>query len=142
MSSGKRPPRAKTKTSAGKPRRSSSGWFGWAVALVVVGIACWLVSRPAPTRETGLQETNNPPIAFLAPTLTNQPEAASRPRAWTNSPLEDPSFKMPDDPLELVNYGTEFLERGWVNEAIILYRKAQEKNPEDEEVYFNLGCAY
>src|SRR5438105_14926583 len=102
MKSAKRPPRAKTKTSAGKPRRSSSGWFGWAVALVVVGIGCWLVLRPAQTRETGLQETNNPPIAFLAPHLTNQPEAASWPRAQTNSTLEDPNFKMPDHPPELV----------------------------------------
>jgi tetratricopeptide (TPR) repeat protein len=48
-----------------------------------------------------------------------------------------------NDPVQVLNYGTELLSQGRVREAIALYDRAAVLSPEeDEEVSFNLGVAF
>jgi tetratricopeptide (TPR) repeat protein len=47
-----------------------------------------------------------------------------------------------NDPIQLLNRGTEYLDYGRVETAIDHYLRALAINPEDEEAHFNLGFAY
>src|SRR5439155_90082 len=126
----------------------SAVWLFFALFVAVLILEAF--SYFSSNRPRGTSPSRNPTNIAAAPMVSSatnagQPSRAGVPlssAASTNSPLLDPSFKMPEDPVELLNYGTALLDRGWINEAIALYSKALEKNPEDEEVHFNLAYAY
>ena len=49
---------------------------------------------------------------------------------------------LPNDPIQLINYGGELLKLGEFSKAVQLYNKALTINPEDEEGHFGLAVAY
>lgn len=49
---------------------------------------------------------------------------------------------LPNDPVQLINYGGELLALGKIAEAAEVYGKALKLNPEDEEAHFGLAVAY
>src|SRR5437899_2892804 len=127
------------RASGADPRRLAR-WPAWCLgAVVVAAISAFVVfhqqkrhksdsltgsaARPAASAPTNQTAANPAPV-------TQTVQAVS-----TNSPLDDPNFKIPDDPVQLVNYGTALLDRGWINEAITLYSKALKQNPDDEEIH-------
>jgi len=63
----------------------------------------------------------------------------SNPPALATTDLASPAM---DDPVSLLNYGTELLGQGKIDEAIEMYLRALKLNAEDEEVHFNLAYAY
>src|SRR2546422_11489407 len=91
-----------------QPRRPI--WL--AVAVLALGLfACIVLPKAVAFAAENRASTNQPP-------LTRAPAASS-----TNSPLQDPNFKIPDDPVQLLNFGTELLDRGWIDDAITIYSK-------------------
>src|ERR1043166_4027682 len=69
----------------------------------------------------------------------SEPQLTESSRATSQTPEMPP---LPEDPAALINIGNELLKKGQVAEAIQVYLKALGKNPNDEEVHFNLGFAY
>src|SRR5713226_4302408 len=151
------PPKPKPSTGSKKPgskmasrprRRFSNGWvFSCVGAVLALAFAFRFVqvNHKRPLKPSASLDGNvSTPLAGSTATAsaTNLPPSALIPGASANSPLLDPNFKIPEDPVQLLNYGTELLDRGWVNEAITLYSKALQKNPDDEEIHFNLAFAY
>src|SRR5687768_841838 len=74
-----------------------------------------------------------------AATVATAPFAVMNPTPHRHTNL---NALLPDDPVQLLNYGTELLHMGRYPEAVQLYSKALKINPEDEEAHFNLGVAY
>ncbi|HVR35286.1 MAG TPA: tetratricopeptide repeat protein [Methylomirabilota bacterium] len=139
-------------------RRSSPALL---IVFLSLGIALILLSRFIPSdprqRETG---STTAPDARTAensavdnPSETEQPELprSGETDASTVDSVQVPIATPADDGLiapenkdptvDLINRGTELLKRGQVEEAISLYREAEELNPEDESTHYNLGIA-
>ena len=78
----------------------------------------------------------------VAPPKTTAPPTAAI--VQTNPPLTQTNVDalLPNDPVQLINYGTELLGLGQAEKAAQLYTKALELNPEDEEGHFGLAVAY
>src|SRR5437667_1184637 len=52
-----------------------------------------------------------------------------------------PTNASPEHAAELLNHGTELYHQGQIEEALRFFQLAAQENPEDEDVYFNLGIA-
>src|SRR5213592_4805429 len=85
-------------------RVSVREWMGAALAIALASFLVWR-NRPHP-QGTALTPTNidAAPMVFAVAETTpaNQPPSAPPQAApSTNSPLQDPNFKIPDDPVQL-----------------------------------------
>src|SRR5436309_15909179 len=84
-------------------------------------------------------------VALLSDKSKRQARVAPPPVAGTATAadLTAPELPpLPDDPVQLVNLGSEMLQRGYLTQATRVYLEALKKNPDDADVHFNLGFAY
>src|ERR1051325_1057682 len=127
------PPPAKRRGKAPIPPHSRLRPIGWLLgAAIAVGLVVFAVSRHRPEAAKSAHSVTNrggqpltnvaiTPIAVAGPEAPTFNPSSAPPQAGvvsTNSPLQDPNFKIPDDPVQLLNYGTELLDRGWIDDAI------------------------
>ena len=117
-------------------RRWSARWLaliGLGLLLALLAAGVFLIPGFLRPGSSHLVSSNTVSVSLPA----NSNAATPSPFAATNA-----SLPPMNDPVELLNFGTELLGRGQTEEAIQMYLQALKLNPEDEEVHFNLGFAY
>jgi tetratricopeptide (TPR) repeat protein len=133
------------KSSPATPGRRVTPRIGIAViCLVAVAGACWVTSklvRRGPKISSGAAVVSPDPSSRLpAPARMTPGDASSATKSVPISPPL-PSFDT-NDPVQVINRGTQLLEAGQIEEAIQLYQRATALKVDDEEAFFNLGVAY
>src|SRR4030095_660582 len=116
------------------PKRASVNWFVVLGALLFV--TAFAVLGP------GLLKPGRNDDARISNSLSSTTSSNINARDPSTPAATNLTPSAMDDPVKVLNYGTELLSQGKVDEAIAMYQRALKLNAEDEEVHFNLGYAY
>lgn len=104
--------------------------------------AYWLTLKVL-KRTTAEPNSGAPPIVTVGPKMTASTNPGALPLKPATADLERSATALDtNDPVQMLNYGTEMLAQGRVRDAIVSYQRAAILSPEDEEVFFNLGVAF
>lgn len=125
------------------PKLSPTQWTIFAVFLAFYGFAVFALTRDHYLR-------NPSPAAVNTPTLGSPhglpPEAAQQPRTWIQDAMQPGAEVVPaavteTNPLLLNQKADEFFAQKRYADAIPLYRRVIELDPEDLDAYNDLGLA-
>lgn len=125
--------------------RSKPLWVGLVVAGLLVAAVGFYLRRQSQQGTSGGSRplTNQPSLRGTQAADPAKTQAAGLPapafQGTTNEILN--TLQKTEDFTQLLNYGTELINRGKIREAVAFYQKAVKLNPEDEEGHFNLAFA-
>src|SRR3989442_12090439 len=99
-------------------------------------LALWFVGpqriKITPKVATVIPAAAGPSTNAVA-TATNPPDGSAS--------MDDAQLSDADKALKYLNQGTDFLNRGKIEEAAAPYAEAVRLDPEDEDAHYNLGLA-
>jgi len=117
-----------------QPQRVSPPIYSLGIVLIIA-VALTVVLRRTNHTRTKSPTNSTPPSTSVL--VSNAPLNIS-----VVTPPTNRDDLLPDNPVQLLNYGTQLLNEGNVVGAVDLYSRALKLNPEDEEAHFNLAYAY